>query len=71
MTPDTNGWSRQEAAVMYRLDELSADLKELNREAVKMREGIATLKVQAGVWGGIAGLIPFGLFMMTRIAGGG
>jgi len=68
---DTNGWSRQEAAVMYRLDELSVDLKELNREVVKMREGIAALKVQAGVWGGIAGLIPFGLFMATRIAGGG
>ena len=71
MNSDTNGWSRQEAAVMYRLDELSVDLKELNREVVKMREGIAALKVQAGVWGGIAGLIPFGLFMATRIAGGG
>ncbi len=47
MSSDMNGWSRQEAAVLYRLDELSADLKELNREVVKLREGIAALKVQA------------------------
>jgi hypothetical protein len=66
---DANGWSRQEAAVLYRLDELSADLKELSREVVKMREGIAALKVQAGVWGGIAGLVPFCLFMATRLVG--
>lgn len=67
MPPDTDGWSGYERLVMRSLDDLKSDVKILRDDSSKMKADLAALQVKAGVWGGLAGLIPFGLFLATRL----
>lgn len=55
--------------VLDKLDDLKAEQRRQSESISKMRVDIATLQVKAGVWGGIAGLIPFGLFLVTKALG--
>ena len=55
---DGNGWSIYEKLVMDKLDEHDARFGNVEEMLTQVRVDIATLKVKAGLWGGIGGLIP-------------
>lgn len=65
-----NGWNEYQRMVLGKLDDLKEEQRRQGDVISKMRTDIATLQVKAGVWGGIAGLIPFGLFLVTKLLGG-
>jgi len=55
---ETNGWSQYQKLVMDKLGEHDDKFNSLEDKLVRIQVDIATLKVKAGVWGGVAGLIP-------------
>ena len=55
---DTNGWSQYQKLVMDKLDEHDGKFSNIDSKLTQIQIDIATLKVKAGVWGGIAGLVP-------------
>ena len=55
---DSNGWSKYEKLVMDKLDEHDERFGNVEEKLTQIQVDIATLKVKAGVWGGVAGLIP-------------
>ena len=55
---DTNGWSQYQKLVMDKLDEHDGKFSNIESKLTQIQIDIATLKVKAGVWGGIAGLVP-------------
>lgn len=65
-----NGWPEYQRLVLSKLDDLKDEQQRQGEVISKMRTDIATLQVKAGVWGGIAGMIPFGLFLITKVFGG-
>lgn len=70
--PDSNlshDWGAYERLVLAKLDELSVDIKEIQAEQSRQRVDVAMLKVKSGLWGGIAGLVPFGLFVAYALLG--
>jgi len=70
MTND-NGWSRYEKMVMEKLDDHDDKFGLIENKLTAIQVDIATLKVKAGVWGGIAGLVPvvlgLVLFFVTKV----
>ena len=58
MTHDTNGWSEYEKLVMATLERYQTWLGEINKKLEEMNAEIAKLKIKAGVWGALAGMIP-------------
>ena len=67
---DDNGWSRYEKMVMEKLDDHDDKFGLIENKLTQIQVDIATLKVKAGVWGGIAGLVPvvlgLVLFFVTK-----
>jgi len=55
---DTNGWNQYQKLVMDKLDEHDEKFTNIESKLTQIQVDIATLKVKAGVWGGIAGLVP-------------
>ena len=55
---EDNGWSRYEKMVMEQLDDHDDKFNGIEHKLTQIQVDIATLKVKAGVWGGIGGLIP-------------
>ena len=55
---DDNGWSKYEKMVIEKLDDHDGKFTSIEDKLIKIQVDIATLKVKAGVWGGIAGLVP-------------
>ena len=55
---DNNGWSRYEKMVIEKLDDHDDKFNGIENKLTQIQVDIATLKVKAGVWGGIGGLIP-------------
>ena len=53
-----NGWSQYQKLVVDKLDDHDGKFTSIEDKLTKIQVDIATLKVKAGVWGGIAGLIP-------------
>ena len=53
-----NGWSQYQKLVVDKLDDHDSKFTSIEDKLTKIQVDIATLKVKAGVWGGIAGLIP-------------
>ena len=53
-----NGWSQYQKLVVDKLDDQDSKFTSIEDKLTKIQVDIATLKVKAGVWGGIAGLIP-------------
>lgn len=54
----TNGWSEYQKTVMHQLEELDADIKALDEKVTLLRIDVAQLKIKAGIWGAVAGMIP-------------
>ena len=55
---EMNGWNQYQKLVMDKLTEHDEKFTSIEEKLVKLQVDIATLKVKAGVWGGVAGLIP-------------
>ena len=55
---DDNGWSKYEKMVIEKLDDQDDKYNGIENKLTQIQVDIATLKVKAGVWGGIGGLIP-------------
>jgi len=55
---DDNGWSKYEKMVIDKLDDHDSRFMGIDEKLTQIQVDIATLKVKAGVWGGIAGLVP-------------
>lgn len=70
METETNGWSTYQRLVLTKLDALEQQVGDLNEALVLVRLDVATLKVKAGVWGGLAGLVPAAVGMALVILSG-
>ena len=55
---ENNGWSQYEKMVIDKLDDHDDKFNGIEDKLTQIQVDIATLKVKAGVWGGIGGLIP-------------
>ena len=55
---EDNGWSKYEKLVIDKLDDHDDKFSTIENKLTQIQVDIATLKVKAGVWGGIAGLVP-------------
>ena len=55
---ENNGWSKYEKMVIEKLDDHDDKFNGIENKLTQIQVDIATLKVKAGVWGGIGGLIP-------------
>ena len=55
---ENNGWSKYEKMVIDKLDDHDDKFNGIEDKLTQIQVDIATLKVKAGVWGGIAGFIP-------------
>ena len=55
---ENNGWSKYEKLVIDKLDDHDDKFSTIENKLTQIQVDIATLKVKAGVWGGIAGLVP-------------
>ena len=68
-----NGWSKYEKMVIDKLDHHDTRFGLIENKLTQIQVDIATLKVKAGVWGGIAGLVPVVLgiilFFVTQVSG--
>ena len=55
---EDNGGSKYEKMVIEKLDDHDQKFTGIEDKLTQIQVDIATLKVKAGVWGGIGGLIP-------------
>ena len=55
---EQNGWNQYQKLVMDKLTEHDEKFSSIEEKLIKLQVDLATLKVKAGVWGGVAGLIP-------------
>ena len=68
---DANGWSKYEKLVMDKLDEHDDRFGNVENKLTQIQVDIATLKVKAGVWGGIGGLVPVVIALVMFFASKG
>jgi hypothetical protein len=65
-----NGWDQYQKLVMEKLEKHDDKFGSIDNKLTAIQVDIATLKVKAGVWGGIAGLVPvvlgLVLFFVTK-----
>ena len=61
---EQNGY---EELVLYRLNALSADLLRVEDKVEALLIDVAMLKVKAGVWGAVAGLIPASVAVVIAV----
>ena len=55
---ETNGWDQYQKLVIDKLGEHDDKFTSIESKLMKIQVDLATLKVKAGIWGGIAGMIP-------------
>ena len=55
---ELNGWDQYQKLVIDKLSDHDEKFTSIEDKLIKLQVEIATLKVKAGIWGGIAGLIP-------------
>lgn len=58
MAPDANGWDEWGRHVLTEMERLSEGQKAMQTTLVCVQVSIAKLKIKAGVWGALAGMIP-------------
>lgn len=68
---ETNGWSAYEKMVINRLDELEGDIRALDEKVTLLRIDVAQLKIKAGMWGAIAGMVPALVAVLVAYTAGG
>jgi len=61
MEPAIGTWTEWANHVLAELERLDGNQKEFNEKLGKINNSIITLKVRAGIWGGIAGFLGTGI----------
>jgi hypothetical protein len=56
--PDNDGWNEWSRHVLKELERMNARQDRMDDRLGRIETEIATLKVQAGLWGAVAGIIP-------------
>lgn len=69
MNENPGGWSAYEKMVLDRLSKLEADIHDLDNKVTMLRIDLAQLKVKAGMWGAIAGMVPAAVTAIAVIGG--
>lgn len=64
------GWEGYERLVMSKLEDLGADIHRVEDKVEALLIDVAMLKVKAGVWGAVAGLIPASVAVIFMVLGG-
>lgn len=67
---EQTGWSAYEKLVLDRLDTLDDRVGNVEAQIVLARIDIATLKVKAGMWGAVAGMVPAIIAVVSVFAAG-
>lgn len=67
---ESNGWSAYERLVMDKLDTLEEELHGLDEKVTLLRIDVAQLKIKAGVWGAVAGMVPALIASFVAFSGG-
>ncbi len=63
------GWEGYERLVMSKLEDLGADIHRVEDKVEALLIDVAMLKVKAGVWGAVAGLIPASVAVVLMVVG--
>jgi hypothetical protein len=66
-----NGWKEWSRYVLKELERLNTSYESLRDDIVKIKQEIATLKVQAGIWGAIAGAMPVIAMILYKVISNG
>jgi hypothetical protein len=61
-----NGWTNYQKLVLAQLEQHQESLEKINDKLNQIRIEITELKVKAGVWGLIAGMIPVIIAMLLH-----
>lgn len=64
------GWSAYEKLVLNKIDALEKDIIALDEKVTLLRIDVAQLKVKAGMWGAIAGMVPALITAFLAVTGG-
>lgn len=64
-------WGEYERLVLSKLDSLDERMSHLEDGQILVRIDVAKLKVKAGLWGGIAGLVPGMVGVAVLLLSGG
>lgn len=70
MVPDQwqgNGWTQYQKLVLAELERHSEQLDRLSKQITHLDIELAMLKVKAGAWGLIGGLIPVAIAIMIEL----
>jgi len=67
LTHDTNGWSEYEKLVMSTLERYQTWLENINLKLEQVNTEITKLKIKAGVWGALAGMIPVAITILIYL----
>ena len=70
MNNGTNDWIKQEKFVLEGMGHLRENQKEIFGKLDTIIVDIATLKVKAGIWGLIGGMIPVGIMLIVLLIKG-
>jgi len=62
-----NGWNEWSRHVLSELERLSDNCDKINEKLMIISSEIASLKVKAGVWGALAGMIPVTLLLIVFV----
>jgi hypothetical protein len=62
-----NGWHEWKNHVLLELQRISETLLTMTQKVVGIETDLAALKIKAGIWGAISGLIPVVLFIIYEM----
>ena len=65
---DGNGWPEYRKMVVGDLERLTAEVRWLRNDIAKMSDAVSALKVKAGVWGALAGLLAAVSAILAKLA---
>ena len=64
---DNNNWKEYSKLVLHELETHTTELKSINENIKLIEKDIIMLKVKAGMWGAIAGMIPVAIVILINL----
>lgn len=62
-----NGWQEYQRLVLYELKAHTDTLGEFGKELTNVKVEIGMLKVKAGLWGLLGGMVPVAIALATKL----
>lgn len=66
-----DGWSAYEKLVLDKLETLESRIDHIDETLILVRIDVAKLKVKAGMWGAVAGMVPALVTALVALMSGG